>query len=181
MEWVNFVARAHHGGLMWDPWQGEDGADGRGRETKHTRKGQQAAQGNVDPSGVQNLLDDHQRKMEDSHHGLLEIHLWLDEDGYSRYTRDSANGLRLDNIHADAKKQLKELGTVANAHVNKIVRVYKDLGSGEINPRPPAASIFVTADGYIRNWSNTGLLDLDDAGMRKAVEFAESLSMSLLE
>lgn len=182
VEWVNFVARAHHGDLMWDPWQGEDGAAGTPRETEHTRKGKDAAQGNVDPAGVHNLLDDDQRKMEDDHHGLLEIHLWLDEEGgYSRYTRDSKNGLRLDNIHSGAKKRLKELGTVASAHVNKIVRVYKHLGSGEINPRPPAASIFVTADGYIRSWSYTDLLNLDDAQMTEAVEFAEALPLSLLE
>jgi len=181
VEWINFLARAHHGKLLWDEDGGADGASGDARETEHTRKGQTAAQGNANPAGVRHLLDGDQRKMEDDHHGLLEIHLWLEDGELKRYTRDSERGLRLDNVHPKARAKLASMGRVADAHVNKIVRVYKDLGSGQINPRPPGASIFVSADGYIRSWSYDGYIAFDDAEMIDAVEFAESLPLSLLE
>ena len=151
--WTNFVARANHGAMHWDPWEPAgasgaiklQGARDPWAEPAATRSDPTTA--NVDPKAMGWALERTQRPMMQEHYGILEI--FLDTGG--RFLNIPEYGMRLDNVGPNVRKELREMGKVRDVRVNKIVRMCSYHHDGvEVDPPAPIASILITADGYVR-------------------------------
>jgi hypothetical protein len=192
IEWINYLARAHHGAGTWDPWAKHGNAT-EGVPTDNARPPvdqsahaiRDAGVRSVDPadSRTADLVDNEQRTMQEDHHGILEIFVYWRYDGsFSRLTGSAGgarNGLRLDGVNQYTREQLQTVGTVGDARVNKIVRVYKE-GTKAMKLNPPKSyfACLVTADGYARLMTTDYVVDTDD--VLAAIRFADSLSLEYL-
>lgn len=159
LEWVNFVARVHHGGE----------ADTEGKPSS-----------NVDPVRVrkQGLLDITQKQFLPSRHGILEIGLSMRRDRTDddlRVLDWRLVSLELRGVHPNAKAALRKMGTVGDVKINKIVRVFLPQ---ELNPPEPEIAVLVTADGVIRGGGNA--YSCPGVNIEAAVKTAQQMSMSRL-
>jgi hypothetical protein len=151
--WTNFLARANHGAMHWDPWEAGgsrgaiklQGARDPWSEPAATRSDPTTA--NVDPKAMGWALERTQRPMMQEHYGILEIFL----DTAGRFLNIPDYGMRLDNVGPNVRKELREMGKVRDLSVNKIVRMCSYRHDGiEVDPPTPIASVLITADGYVR-------------------------------
>lgn len=197
VEWANLVARLHHGTGDWDPWAGELGS----KHAVPTRDaalapdftagaGPDASAGNVDAGSdsVRDAVDDDQRVMNPTLHGILEIDLWGDmavdqpetkPRNYSmRHTRFRlyspwGDGMRLAGVSDHVKELISRFPQVRELKMNKVVAIYDN---EELSPPKPTGRFLITADGYVRrSTTDGGELELEDAA-----DFAQGLSPAKL-
>jgi hypothetical protein len=170
--WTNFLARAMHGAMHWDPWQPPgahgaiklEGARDPWAEPAATRS--DPTTGNVDPKPMGWALERTQRPMMQEHYGILEI--FLDSSG--RLLNIPDYGMRLDNVGPNVRKELRQMGKVRDLKVNKVVRMCSYRHDGlEVNPPAPIASILITADGYVRahDWARFMRVHVEESATRK--------------
>ena len=187
VEWANLVARVNHGAGDWDPWAGEHGsahgvptADAAPPPDFAHRTDADPSKGNVDPDSesVRDAVDDDQRVMNPTLHGVLEINLWGDMIEAGRHTRfrlyeRAGHGMRLGGVSDRVKTLVAGFPSVRELKMNKVVAIYDN---DQLNPPKPVGRFLITADGYIRRTSTDG----GEIEMTDAAEFAQALSPSLL-
>ncbi len=186
VEWTNLVARVHHGAGGWDPWAGEHGsahavpthAAAAPPDFDHP-SADHPSTGNVDPgsASIEDVVDDDQRVMNPTLHGMLEINLWADGyvDGhathFSLYQR--GGGMRLAGVSDHVKRLVAQFPAIRDLKMNKVVAVYNN---DELNPPKPTGRFLITADGFVRR----SAMDGDEIQLGNAAEFAQDLSPALL-
>lgn len=170
--WTNFVARASHGAMRWDPWEpgGSSGAirlqGARDPWSEPAASRTDPTTANVDPKEMGWALERTQRPMMREHYGILEI--FLDTSGHLLDIPEY--GMRLDNVGPNVRKELHEMGTVRKLAVNKVVRMCSyHLDGVEVDPPTPVASILITADGYVRahDWARFMKVRVEQSQTRK--------------
>ena len=170
--WTNFLARARHGAMQWDPWQSGggagaiklDGARDPWAEPASTRS--DPTTGNVDPKAMSWALARTQRPMMSEHYGILEI--FLDSSG--RIVDLPDYGMRLDNVGPDVRKEFQKMPRVRDLAVNKIVRLCAYRHDGvDVDPPVPIASVLITADGFVRahDWARFMRVHVEESAPRK--------------
>jgi hypothetical protein len=170
--WTNFLARAMHGAMHWDPWQSGgsagaiklEGARDPWNEPSSTRSDPTTA--NVDPNAMGWALERTQRPMMPEHYGILEI--FLDRSG--NLVHVPGYGMRLDNVGPKVRMEMRQMGKVRDLKVNKVVRMCSYIHDGiEVDPPAPLASILITADGYVRahDWARFMKAHVEESGPRK--------------
>jgi hypothetical protein len=152
IEWVNYVARAAHGA-----------GDGQ----------------SIDPTKAAGLLDISQRPFVDEHHGILEVSMDVSGDGTgsARRFRYSLHSISMEGVQPHAKATLRTLGTVGQAPVNKVIRVFP--GGHTLNPPKPERTILVGPDGSILRSDSSW--DGDYGTPEQIVAWANGLSIGGLE
>lgn len=149
VSWTNFLARAKHGaGARWESWQ-RNGSRGaiklRGAAEPDNEDPSSTVAGNVDGRAI-GFYDDAASIVEGPElFGILEVS--IDRDG--RIVRFPGWGMRLLNAGPAVRARIKNLGTVRELPVNKLVRLCSQ-PTGMIPPEVHA-SVVITADGYVRH------------------------------
>ena len=147
--WTNFLARAMHGGMRWDPWR-PDAVDGgaiklagaRILGTSRPRRAATRRPGTSIRRRCRGRLKRRSGRSSKDHYGILEI--FVDTSG--RLVELDNYGMRLDNVGPKVRGQLRTLGRVRETEVNKIVRMCSYRHNGvDVDPPAPIASILITA------------------------------------
>ncbi len=149
--WTNFLARATYGAMgVWDPWETNGGHGAKALQgAAHPPTGaderSEVTAGNVEPRSLYAVNDADQGDQM----GILEV----DIDLYGELVESNpmigeSRGMRLENVGPRVRKELRSLGTVRAAPVNKLIRVF-DTADGFVRQ---AGAILITADGYVRSF-----------------------------
>lgn len=136
--------------------------------------------GNVaaDSASIRDIVDDDQRKMNPTLHGVLEINLWGDMLEAGRHTRfrlysRAGHGMRLAGVSDHIKQLIATYPKVRDLQMNKMVAIYDN---DELDPPKPVGRFLITADGYIRRTT----MDGHEAELNDAADVAQGLSPALL-
>ncbi len=199
IQWANVVAQAHHGASPgWDSWSPQGSLNAVA--TDHAAPGpdrnsatKDPTGSNIDPKKAQPILDNDTKEDQETQHGILQVDLLFAGDSYEvepYHVRGAP--VRMEGVPLAVLAQLRTLGTIRDARVNKIIRVWRDEGPRARNLNPLLV-ILETADGYIRDqkffpgkhWNGMDYgdleLTLDPKLAPVAVAYANSLPASLIK
>jgi hypothetical protein len=180
--WTNFLAQAKHGGMRgWDHWA-ENGSRGalklKDSESKPASiHDADPTAGNVAAGRLGWAFKNTQRGGLDEHFGLLEIFLYRETHGL---VGASGYGMRLDNVGPKVRAELRQMGSVRDLKVNKVVRICSHHKDGMYLADPViVGGVVITADGYVRRNEMSAPLHfkqteqgsaLDPTGFRKCTD-----------